>query len=311
MTMMEDGELEEAVRLLEDVRSRSMELQSSPASLASTTLELGRAHLELRHFQAALDHFARARETYERIYGSAHASTVNCARLMAATLAHVGREDEAETILKQAADSYEQARIRGGTRLARATQRLDSPYELMAALCLARGATEEAWRYTERARARMLTELLTATEQRNLDPEQEASERTLLRKLSRLESEAAALNQAPTDSTASQRSAGARAAAAGRGRMVEVAAGTVVDTGAHAVHRLRSGPRAGGPAPPRGIGRLARRGGRRGNARALGLRSAPRPPHSVDRIGRARGASPKTSYAIACGASTRRRWGCR
>ncbi len=205
LLLMEDARADEGATLLDDVRRRREQLQSGPAALASTTLELGRAQLMLGRFAQALENFQAASAIYERIYGQAHASTVNCARLIAATLAHTGNPAQAEAVLTQAADNYEQARIRGGTRLARATQQLDSPYDLMAALCLSRQAPEEAWRFSERARARMLSELLRATDQRGLDPEQENRERQLLRELTRLEGESAALGESNADSTAAQR----------------------------------------------------------------------------------------------------------
>lgn len=134
--------------------------------------------------------------------GTDHPDVIESLGDLARLLRSEGRFTEADTALSQGAALYEAARTRAGSGLDRATFE-NSPYPLLAETRLRLGDVNDAWPAVEQDLGRVLFELMTASGQRRLTPDEAAEEDSLKRERDRLDGALAAFRRvAPADSGA-------------------------------------------------------------------------------------------------------------
>ena len=93
------------------------------------------------------------------------------------------RPEQARELLEQATAIYEDARLRSGLGLTRATSQLANPYGLQAAVALDRDDLATAWTAVEKLRARALADILATTRHHRLTATDAAREDSLRRRL--------------------------------------------------------------------------------------------------------------------------------
>jgi len=143
----------------------------------------------------------QALETRRRTLGPEHPDVAISLTNLAWHYHRQGACTGAESLLTQAAEIHEVARLRVGSGLERSTFGL-APHRHLAAARLAIGNRRDAWPPAEKAQARVLTDLLLAADQRELNPRESARGDSLLRLQASLERQLEFLREAArTDST--------------------------------------------------------------------------------------------------------------
>lgn len=136
--------------------------------------------------------FAEALDLRLALLGSQHADVARNLVGLARTLAAAGAKQEAVFLLEKAAATFDAARLRVGSGLARATFQA-SPYPHLASARFAIGKLEEAWIAAERSSGRLLADLLVNAGARPMTPEEKAEHERLESLLTNLESAIATL----------------------------------------------------------------------------------------------------------------------
>jgi CHAT domain-containing protein len=155
--------------------------------------QLGTTQMAQRRLQEAEGSFREALAVYGRLRSDSHPDVLQTRHDLARCLLSQGKPAEAEPVLSEAAQAFENTRLRVGSGYARATFQV-SPYSALAATRLLLGMENEAWPAAERARGRALTDLLTRAGSRSLSAAERVVHDSLKGDLSRLESELAVLN---------------------------------------------------------------------------------------------------------------------
>ena len=178
-------------------------------ALAIRLERLGRDHLDTARalhnlgvvlFQRRLLDEAEslAREALEirrRLLGRAAPDCIASLRQVADCRLAQGDRETARGLLEEAAAAFEEARLRVGPGVARATFG-ESPYPALAAVLLYEGLGDEAWTTLERGRARALHDLVLDAEREALTPAESRREAELRARVNRLEGEVAGLRRA-------------------------------------------------------------------------------------------------------------------
>jgi CHAT domain-containing protein/Flp pilus assembly protein TadD len=178
-------------------------------ALAMRRRLLGEEHPDVARNLEALAGLARRRRDFEgaeRLYREALAMhrhlldrpslpEVRTREAIAECVLARGELVSAERLFAEAAESFESARLRSGSGLARATT-VKSPYVRLATTRLELGMREAAWPAAEKALGRVLGDLLLESRERSLDPDQAAREDSLKKELRDAESSLAALERA-------------------------------------------------------------------------------------------------------------------
>ncbi len=177
------GEAEEVLREVLETRRRV--LGPRHPDVACTINDLGVLLHTTGRLGEAEDQYRLALSIYAETFGAGHPRKASTLTHLGKLLLLAGRAEEAEAILSQAAGVYEKARLRAGSGLARSTfQR--GPYEALAAARATIGLEGEAWSAGERALARSLSDLLYATDRRDLPLHEKQVEDSLAAHLSDL-----------------------------------------------------------------------------------------------------------------------------
>ena len=132
--------------------------------------------------------------------GAEHPNVASGLITLAALLNSEGRYADAESVLTEAASTFEVARVRAGTNLARATFSR-SPYPSLAVTRLAVGKTDEAWLAAERHLSRVLADVLLAAGGRSLTLSERAREDSLRLLMGQLERQVQTYLTAATSDT--------------------------------------------------------------------------------------------------------------
>ncbi|MCK4548031.1 MAG: CHAT domain-containing protein [Candidatus Eisenbacteria sp.] len=159
---------------------------------------LALVHWDKRAYGTAESLFVVAIETWRDVLGEQHPLVAeglwNQGRMLLAQ-ADCAR---AERLLAEGARVYDAARLRVGAGLKKATF-LHTPYPDLAIARAECGLADEAWSAAERASSRLLADLMLASENRALSPEEQAHEDYLREQLSDLEDQLSAFRDAAGD----------------------------------------------------------------------------------------------------------------
>ncbi len=199
--VLERGNVAEAEQILQEARG----------IIERVVGERSRSYAEVQHDLAAVlcrqgayveadSLYQSALAIYRAFLGEEHPDVAWCLCDYAQCLHAQGDDRRASQLLARSAAIFEIARRRAGTATERATFR-DSPYAQLAAVYLLLGEKDLAWPATERGLGRALADLLLATGQRFLLPEELAREKTLQKELSHLEGQLAGLQGAAVTTT--------------------------------------------------------------------------------------------------------------
>jgi len=150
------GDLAGAEALLTEVLERWREIRGPDhPDAAATANSLGRVELARGDAARAEVHLRDARRIADGALSPSHPTAITATVDLAAALRATGRDDEARALLEDAADRFEDARIRAGEGLDRVTF-LAAPYPALAAVHLAAGDGDRAYLALERHHARFL-----------------------------------------------------------------------------------------------------------------------------------------------------------
>jgi CHAT domain-containing protein/tetratricopeptide (TPR) repeat protein len=122
--------------------------------------------------------YREALDMRRKLLGEDHPDVAGSLNGLASLLGARGDYAGAEPLAAEAAAVHEQARLRVGRGIDRATFQI-SPYPALAAVRLELGRIPEAWPAAERALGRALFDLLVSSRQRSLSPEETAEEDSL------------------------------------------------------------------------------------------------------------------------------------
>jgi CHAT domain-containing protein/tetratricopeptide (TPR) repeat protein len=164
--------------------------REEPRDIARCLGHLGSTYMEQGRFAEAEGILREALSNCELLSCSDDPDRARARHRLALCL--LARDDPAaaQPLLADAAEAFENARLRAGRGYTRATFQT-SPYTALAVTDLALEKADEAWVAAERALGRALVDLLVAAESRSLDGDETAVQDSLLRVLRGLEDLAA------------------------------------------------------------------------------------------------------------------------
>jgi len=162
LTLIEAGKLEEAESILrQSIAVYRRRTEESPG-LATSLHNLGILNDRRREHEVAEQYYRESMTIRRRFFGDDHVSVGRSLYRLAQSAQAQGEYASSESLLIEAGEIYETARLRVGAGFTRATfQR--SPYCMLAASRLELDRSVEAWPATEKGLARTLGDLLLAS----------------------------------------------------------------------------------------------------------------------------------------------------
>jgi len=192
----EKGDHEKAESLSrEALEIRLASLPPDHPDLARNLNNLGILLARKGEYAEAESLYTEALEIKRKVLGADHPDVVAGLNNLGSLLFRMGDYAAAEQHFSESAELYETSRLRLGEGIERAAfQR--SPYRALAPARLEAGQTEDAWPAAERSLGRVLADLLLASDSRPLSDSERASQDSLRKALTKLESRVEGLEEA-------------------------------------------------------------------------------------------------------------------
>ncbi len=178
--------------LHEALATRERSLGPDHPDMARVLVDIASLEEDRQQYDKALAALQRAEPIAVNALGPGHPLVCRILTEQGRCLLASGDPAGAEAVLTAAAISFESARPRLGTALARAAS-FRSPYDLLAAVRLEAGHAEAAWPAAERALGRAMADLLMASGHHTLSADEKLTADSLRQALGKLEDHLTAL----------------------------------------------------------------------------------------------------------------------